>query len=479
VHSLPSRTFLAEVAGSWSLPEDPSSAPTTAAEFAAWSWWMEHYLRPGTQLVDFVMLNRLAELLVRTTPQLRRALRITYPFVFVDEFQDTTGAQFTFLHSVFGGSATITAVGDRKQRIMGFAGALHDAIDRYVEDFGATAYELTWNFRSSADLVLLQHIIASRLDRSVIEAVSKAEVEEGHVAANLWTYSSPNREATHIAEWIATDIASSGRSAADFALVARQKVAELEGRLCEALAAHGIGLRNDDALYGTSRLQDLLKHDVVRLVVGVLRLAAEPRGLGNLWLDTRAVLARIHGTVDDAVSDRALSDELAEFTRELRSWLNATPMPGADPVEVVARAASIVGGHRLNAFVKSQHRGEDANQILDSLAMRLADVMPGANCWARAFIDVEARDAVTLLTIHRSKGLEYHTVFFLGLDDAQWWSYRYDVDEATSAFFVGLSRAAQRIIFTCTTSRARSGEIADLYRMLDAAQVEERNWADK
>ena len=67
------------------------------------------------------MLNRLAELLIRRRPQLGRALRITYPYVFVDEFQDTTAAQLSFLDSVFS-DTTVTAVGDRKQRIMGFAG---------------------------------------------------------------------------------------------------------------------------------------------------------------------------------------------------------------------------------------------------------------------------------------------------------------------------------------------------------------------
>jgi len=50
------------------------------------------------------MINRLAELLVRVVPKLRRALRLTYPFVFMDEFQDTTSAQFSFLTSV---SATV------------------------------------------------------------------------------------------------------------------------------------------------------------------------------------------------------------------------------------------------------------------------------------------------------------------------------------------------------------------------------------
>ena len=68
--------------------------------------------------------------------------------MFVDEFQDTTRAQLSFLGSVFRNRATITAVGDRKQRIMGFAGALPDAFQQYITDFGATPYRLTWNFRA-------------------------------------------------------------------------------------------------------------------------------------------------------------------------------------------------------------------------------------------------------------------------------------------------------------------------------------------
>ncbi len=47
------------------------------------------------------------------------------------------------------------------------------------------------------------------------------------------------------------------------------------------------------------------------------------------------------------------------------------------------------------------------------------------------------------------------------------------IDEATSTFFVGLSRAAQRLVFTCTAAGARLGNIADLYRLLDEAGVPE------
>ena len=305
---------------------------------------------PRIQFVDFTMLNRLAELVVRTTSQLRRALRITYPFVFVDEFQDTTAAQLSLLKSLFYGSAVVTAVGDRKQRIMGFAGALEHAVDLFREEFHATLHALTWNFRSSSDLVALQHVIARVLDPTVVQAVSKAKVEQGHVAASIWTFSSRQAEATYVANWIAVDIDASPRRAWDFALVAKQKVADLENELAHALAERGIALRNDDALYGTTRLQDLHAHELTRLMVGVLRLAVEPAGLGQLWLTTSAILAKVQGTNEDDVGERQLSDELSRFTAGLRDWLHDTDVFNADPAEVITRAMAVATDAQLKMF---------------------------------------------------------------------------------------------------------------------------------
>ena len=60
--------------------------------------------------LTFVSLNRLAELVLRANPHIRRALRMTYPFVFVDEFQDTTYAQYDFLLSAFADGRTAVHV---------------------------------------------------------------------------------------------------------------------------------------------------------------------------------------------------------------------------------------------------------------------------------------------------------------------------------------------------------------------------------
>ncbi len=89
---------------------------------------------------------------------------------------------------------------------------------------------------------------------------------------------------------------------------------------------------------------------------------------------------------------------------------------------------------------------------------------------------MDLTDAVTLMTIHRSKGLEYHTVVLLGLDDNQWWSYSKNAAEATSAFYVALSRAAQRLIVTCAVSGADAGALRDLYLLLEASGAERRHF---
>ena len=122
-----STDFESRVVGSMRLGEVFHPAASAAA-FAVQRWWAENLHRQGRSSLTFVMLNRLAELLLGAIPQIARALRATYRFVFVDEFQDTTYAQYDFLLSAFHDPRIlVTAVGDDKQRIMAWAGARTDS----------------------------------------------------------------------------------------------------------------------------------------------------------------------------------------------------------------------------------------------------------------------------------------------------------------------------------------------------------------
>lgn len=86
---------------------------------------------------------------------------------------------------------------------------------------------------------------------------------------------------------------------------------------------------------------------------------------------------------------------------------------------------------------------------------------------------------IPAMTIHKSKGLEFDTVLFLGLEDEQWWNFRNQPDEDKRAFFVAFSRAKRRVFFTFSQQRPvlrgplkqKHDNIESLYQILREAGV--------
>lgn len=472
--------FIANVIGSHEL-SPALQDPANAAEYAVQQWWRQKYQIHELPTLDFVMLNRLAELIIRSSPQLRRALVATYPFVFVDEFQDTTYAQYSFLKSVFAHTgATITVVGDRKQRIMGWAGALDDAFTQFEHDFDAAPFELTWNFRSTQDLVDLQHRFATRLDADAQQQVSQRVSQVGESPVQIWSFSNARLEAQSVAAWIAADIEQSRRRPTDYALIARQRVAALQPEFGQALASQGLRLRNDDALVGDIRLQDLLKDDLARLLIGLVRLGATRGGQPQTWREVNATLSRVTSPDRNRDVGSGAEDALSTFLAELRAWFATTPLDGATRSVSQRQQLALTLVGKLTTFINYESiaqkrifadRPEDLATTLQAFTIRTADSVGRIQAW-NELADVFTDDgAVPLLTIHRSKGLEYRTVFFIGLDDDQWWSHARDTVQSTMAFFVGVSRASERLIFTQCDQRGATDGVADLYEVLREAGI--------
>jgi superfamily I DNA/RNA helicase len=358
---------------------------------------------------------------------------------------------------------------------MGWAGALEDAFTEFEADFDAASYELEWNFRSTEALVRLQHRFAQLLDPNAKMAAAQAVSDIDDQAAQIWSFANPQIEAKTVSAFIAADVEASERSPAEYALVARQKVADFEDAFRAALAAHDIELRNDDAQYGKMRLQDLLKDAFGQLLVGLLRLGAtSPREGGNpqTWIDISSTVAGLRtGDEHDDARSATIDDELSKQLRVLRKWLRENPCDIESVGELSALLIELV-----DAVTEGRHRNlvdtsDDLAVRGEAFEARLKDVCGSAASWRDAIDAYEAADAVPLLTIHRSKGLEYHTVFFLGLDDDQWWAHARDTQGSTATFFVGLSRAAQRVIFTQCDHRGGQGNIADLCDILNDAGV--------
>jgi len=453
------------------LPPEGWAHPSPG-QWAAEQYWEALLHRGPATLLTFPMIGRLAELLLRVNPMARQALRLTYSHLFMDEFQDTTQVQYDLVKTIFQGTdAVVTAVGDNKQQIMRWAMAMDDPFAAFDQDFAAKRTPLYNNYRSSPDLVRIQHVLARALDTQSVAPVSKAKGTIRGDTCAIWDFSTATREAAELAAFVAQEMAVHDLGPRDFVLLVRQKAGDYANVLAPAFATAGLTLRNEAAEIGTVALQDLLAEDVSTLVGAMLRIAMTPRA-GRYWTEGREALQSVRGVgLDDDAAQARFARELDGFAIVLR---HRQPQPPADEAAartLVAEIVDFVGRERLKASVPRYQQGVWFDQVVEATALHLVGTATGAADWSAALDAYEGVHAVPLMTIHKSKGLEYHTVVFIGLDDGAWWSFKRDQIEATAGFFVAFTRAKQRVIFTyCAPNGPRTG-IAPLYGLLQAAGV--------
>ena len=475
IMSLNTRTFERDHLIGQPLPVCGRAEPT-AADWAAEQFWQSALHGEKTTRLSFPMIGRLAELMLRLNPLVCEALKLTYSHLFLDEFQDTTQVQYDLVKTIFLGSSTVvTAVGDVKQQIMRWANAIDNPFDLLETDFEAKSTPLFNNYRSSPELVRVQHILARALDASAAEPVSKAKgTIEGDICA-IWGVSSPEVEAAQIANHVVDSIVENNLAPRDFVLLVRQKAADYAETLEWAFAERGLEIRNEAADAGIVTLQDLLTEEASRALVRVLRVASSDRA-GAFWSECQQALSLLRGIdpANDAAQVR-LSQELDCFINQLRSSY-PEPVRREDHVRaVVAAVYDFLERDRLVSAHTAYRQGDWFERVIEGAAMHLCASASEANDWTEALDIYEGKHAVPLMTIHKSKGLEYHTVIFIGLDDGAWWSFTRDPVEGTAGFFVAFSRAKQRVVFTYCPSRGRRKKVARLYDLLNSAGVKTVN----
>jgi superfamily I DNA/RNA helicase len=440
-------------------PQNPSPGEWAAEEF--WRTW----LRGGAKsYLTFPMIGRLAGLLIRTNPMVREALRLTYSHLFMDEFQDTTQVQYDLAKEIFLGSGTVvTAVGDNKQQIMRWAMAMDDAFAAYEKDFKAKRTPLLNNYRSSPDLVRIQSILAKALDAKATEPVSKTKGTISGDSCAVWDFTTPEAEADNLATFFVKEMAEQKLKPRDFAVLVRQKPWNYMAVLEPRFAKRGLHLRNEALKVGAVALQELLAEDLSEQLLSLLRLFTSTRA-GRHWTACLDMVCWLRGlaTDDDAGRDRAMK-ELNEAARKFRE---AHPDPAKDEANAKAIVGSLIGFLKktnILAVCPAYRQGDWFDNVAASAAAHLAASCKSAKNWQDALDTYEGVHSVPLMTIHKSKGLEYHTIIFVGLDDGAWWSFANDEYEATAGFFVAFTRAKQRVIFSYCPARGARKQIAALY----------------
>ena len=417
------------------------------------AYWHSQYNAMDDVFLTFPMINRLVDLLLRENPNIHRALQATYPFVFLDEFQDTTYAQFELLNTAFDNSnAIFTAVGDNKQRIMGWADAMPNAFDRLETDFDAISIQLIFNWRSHEDLVRIQHVIAQGINPEVDPPEAQAVRDIGGDISAIWQYDTEESEANGLASWVAREI-SNGIKPHEISILVRMFPDNVEIQLKRSFLQHGVVLRNVARNVKNIAIQDLLGEELTATLLPLLRLGATTRN-PDAWNSSVQTMLFFEGiSIDDEGGQYRLQQRLQTFIRELRTEMNICG-PDRDTATVIARRAlDFIGSSILRQSFSAYQRQQDFDRVWDGFAELLSESAEGAVSWTKALDQFEGLDQVTLMTIHKSKGLEFHTIIFYGLDNQTWWSLTPNRSEELNSFFVAFTRAKQRAFFTLCVER--------------------------
>jgi uncharacterized protein (TIGR00375 family) len=426
-------------------------------------------------LVDFDGLIELPASLLAAEPTVVGSLRERWPRISVDEYQDIDAAQYRLLRLLAGEGRGLTVIGDPDQAIYGFRGADVSLFLRFGEDFpGATTQQLTRNYRSSRAIVAgaLQAVAPSSLvpGRVLLPAGARAPAAPGAPETRETRRRLPAPADALIGFHEAADERAEG------AWIAREIERLLGGASFHSLDTGRAGAHGHDGL----ALSD---------VAVLYRTDAQAGPLGQAL--TRAGLP-FQKSAHDLLERRT---GVPEIVREMRLRTPnpppasrfplhcPSPLPlhrGPDPGDTDLDGTGVAG--RLRQAVRTlaarmTQAGEapaaldarTAGEVLAPLARRcgrdldrfLTEISLGAETDA---MDPRA-DAVTLLTLHAAKGLEFEVVFVAGCEKAllplwlpgQGPLAADELAQERRLLFVGMTRARARLFLTCASRRTRHG----------------------
>ena len=427
--------------------------------------WQRFMARTPTRLT-FPMITRLAALALRSKPAVLRALRATYSHVFLDEYQDTTEAQYDLVCATFRGTDTVlTAVGDNKQRIMVFAGAMVNAFQRFEADFTAERVPLIINHRSAPRLVQIQQVLANQIDPAAARVNSGKPALEGE--CEIWEFAHPVQEAEVIADRIAGWIHDEGLEPRQICILVKQLVRRYASDITQALDVRGIKARDE------SEYQDLMAEPATRAIIGYLELLVR-ESAPAAWSEITSLLIDLRGYHADTPAHkvRTLEAALARFLEGQRRVLRAIKSDAADgqarfQAVIDALFQRMLGEEHYRQLHPQYLQGGWFEQVCKSSAKLLWLAFTNVGDWAAVIDQFLGVGIIPIMTVHKSKGLEYDTALFVGLEDDAFWRYTDQQADDDCAFFVALSRAKRRMYFTFSEQRGTGYEGAQKRQSCD------------
>ncbi len=436
-----------------------------------------------TGAFDFDDLIFQTVLLLRDHEDVREYYQSRYRYLLVDEYQDTSVAQFQLVRLLTGPQRNVCVVGDDDQSIYKFRGATIENILSFESQFpGARTIRLEQNYRSTSNILNAANCVIAH--------------NEGRKGKTLWTengdgekvhhYLAENEmdEASHIADVIGEHLKEGGHLA-DHAVLYRMNAqsAPIETYFTRAGIPHKIlgGQRFNDR----KEVKDI--HSYMSIVangnddVRLRRIINEPsRKIGATTLDNMAELSAEQGVsmleicahaaeyaavrraaapllnfyaLYEKLCDAAENHPLDVFVNEIIEWSGYKQMLEAQGEEGQDRLANL-GQLVSNVRTYADQRGPEASLAgyLEEIAL-ISDI-DNYN---------EDADQVVMMTIHSAKGLEFPYVFLCGMEEGVFPGEmsKYspdDMEEERRLCYVGITRAKKELYLSSSASRMLFGQ---------------------
>lgn len=440
--------------------------------------------------MDFDDLLCLGVKLLEETESVRKILHDRHRFIMVDEFQDTNSLQMRLLKALTPAPYNVCVVGDDDQSIYGWRGAEITNITQFEDFFpNPTVVKLEENYRSTTPILhTANSLIENNIGRRVKTLWSR---NKGNDLVRLIATDEDVEEAEMIAKEIETAFYANKEPWEAFAVLFRTN--EQSRSLEQAFRSRKIPYRVVGArsFFDRREIKDVLSYLTVihnpHDDISLLRvLNTPPRGIGN----TTAELARDHSMTKQCSIWVALCDPdflrmipeksrtaVRQFTEVISKYCSSAGTQGTDIVTMTEALIKEVEymeylqklskkpeefhawEHGLAQFLTQMSNYQERNRK-DGLAGFIDEVC--LNDEREDKDDIEKKKGVCLITLHASKGLEFPVVYLPGLEKGILPHKRsYDegrVDEERRLFYVGITRARQRLTISFVRYRTKWGQ---------------------
>lgn len=395
--------------------------------------------------LTFKMINKLADYIILTNEQIKLAIQKTYSHVFLDEFQDTTDLQYKFIKDCFlGSNSIITAVGDNKQRIMLWAGAMKNVFEIYNEEFKSDQKVLLMNHRSAPKLVELQRKMYESLQEENLDIKYSEKWNSSDGEINLFISDNEELEANAIANDIEKKICK-GIKPNDICILCKQKPQDYSQAIEKALKEKGIRSRIE------IDYQDLIKEPIIQLILDIVSCSINIKQ-AQKWETIKECVINIFSiNSDNNTTYEELQNQIFDLKNNLKNMIEQK----CNISEIINTIKSFLDTNRIKAYFPVYSQGNYFDTILDKFIELFNIEFETANQnWQKAIDDFCGLNSIPIMTIHKSKGLEYSAVYFVGLEDSAFWNFKNQPEEDRCTFFVALSRAKCSVTFTFSNIRS-------------------------